>query len=293
VITENIRTKNCSFISSVIEKSSYKKHLKMEPKIFKLLIILLANIIAFYCQNEDLACSYSNSDAHGYTCILIISNLNGFNSFTTINGIHEAGKSDKDVQSIIGSPMSNTTNIPSIICEKFKNIQSIDLTEVEIQIIDENSFKYCQNLSSLRLNGNKIKKIDENSFINNLKLSHLYIFGDQSSTLPDKFLTNQTKLEIVYVFDNQVADLTNKVFNSIKNLNSNQRCDRGHVNERLCDMEDEMKEIQKNFENIQDDNDRLNMLVEELQNDIKDITAVMKEMQNQILELSSRPCACK
>lgn len=264
----------------------------MEPKIFKLLIIILANIITVYSQNEDLTCSYSYSDVHGYTCLLIISNLNGFNNFTTINGIHEAGKSDKDVQRIIGSPMSNTTNIPSIICEKFKNIQSIDLTEVEIQIIDEKSFKYCQKLSSLRLNSNKIIKIAENSFTNNLKLSYLLIFGDQSSALPDKFLQNQTKLEIVYVFDRRVTDLPNKVFNSIKNLNSNQRCDRGHVNERFCDMEDEMKEIQKNFENIQDDNDRLNVVVEELQNEIKDINAVMKEMQNQILELSSRPCAC-
>ena len=92
--------------------------------------------------------------------------------------------------------------------------------------------------------------------------------------------------------ENKVTDLPTIILNSIKNSNSNQRCDRGHVNERFCDMEDEMKAIQEDFQDIQDENLQLNIKVEELQNEIKDITAVMKEMQNQILELQIRPCAC-
>lgn len=92
--------------------------------------------------------------------------------------------------------------------------------------------------------------------------------------------------------DNKVTDLPTIILDSIKNSNANQNCDRGHVNDRFCDMENEMKAIQEDFQNIQEEKLQLNIKIEELQNEIKDISAVMKEMQNQILELQIRPCAC-
>lgn len=115
------------------------------------------------------------------------------------------------------------------------------------------------------------------------------------------YLTMSLKLLIILLVnifvvhcqnDKKIVDVPTLVLNSINSANSNKQCDRGHVNDRFCEMEDEMKAIQEEFQNIQDENLQLHEKIDDLQNEIKDINILMKEMQNQILELSLRPCAC-
>ena len=167
---------------------------------------------------QVLSCSYRNDANKGYTCGLTIQNPNGFNNFTEIGGTHLAGKTNEDVQYVLGVYGSNTTNIPSIICEKFQNATGIELRIIGIDNIDENSLKNCKQLTYLELYGNKISKIDEKSFIENLELQTLYLNGNQLTILPENVFANQHKLITLWLDINKITDLPENIFISLRNL---------------------------------------------------------------------------
>lgn len=151
-------------------------------------------------------------------CNLIIQNPNGLNNFTEIDGTHLSGKGNNDVRTI-ESYSERTINIPSIICETFQYAIRIVLYKVEIQTIDEYSFKNCAKLSYLDLTENKITTIEEKSFINNIELESFYFWGNLLTTLPENVFEKQQKLKILWLTANKISDLPKNIFSSLTNLN--------------------------------------------------------------------------
>jgi len=178
--------------------------------------IFLLNLNFIRGQSEVLSCSYSGS-TNSYTCSLTIINPNGLNNFTGINGMHLCGMTDEDVRYVYGAAGS-TPNIPSIICEKFKNTKKIEIFARRLQIIDEDSFQNCKNLTHLDLKNNKIRQFHKNAFKENPELNQLLLWFNEIAELPEDPFTNLQKLVRLDFELNKITKLPENIFNPLTGL---------------------------------------------------------------------------
>lgn len=186
---------------------------------FLLILIFWSSAGLVYGQNEVLSCDYVVNSAFGYTCALTILNPNGLNNFNGISGTHLAGKTDLDVIAIMFYKTgSNSTNFPSIICQKFPNLLRIVLNSFGLQSIDDYSFRSCKNLQYIQLRHNKINIIHENSFQNNPELLDIYLENNQISVIPEKLLLNLPKLKGLDFGRNKISSITPNIFNELISL---------------------------------------------------------------------------
>ncbi|CAG9811907.1 unnamed protein product [Chironomus riparius] len=107
-----------------------------------------------------------------YTCSLRIFNPLGRNNFEDVEGDHMTGRTDEDVR-IMYINEGKTLNIPSIICEKFPNLESMDFLHDEIEYLEESSFGNCRNLRRIYVYDNEIESIPQGLFRNNPLLEEL------------------------------------------------------------------------------------------------------------------------
>lgn len=189
----------------------------MEFKLFFLLTFSLPYLPIIFVNTQILSCEYTISGAQ-YNCYLTIQNPNGLNNFQTINGTHLVNKSDDDVTRIYKTSGSVTKNIPSIICEKFKNLLHIDLEQIQIQMVDENSFSGCKKIQHITLTSNRITEVNENAFKQNSELNFLSLWQNQLSNLSETIFSNQQKLGLLWLDINQFQDFPDKIFHPLINL---------------------------------------------------------------------------
>ncbi|KAL7043443.1 hypothetical protein ACKWTF_001505 [Chironomus riparius] len=182
------------------------------------LVVLLVLLNFRSSLGQFLSCSYRNNDTYGYTCDLTIQNPNGLNNFVSIGGTHLTGKTNNDVRRVLRVFGSNTTNVPSIICDKFQSVTRINMDYIGIQTIDEKAFENCKKLQILNLSTNRITKVDEKAFTENLELIDLDFFYNQLSELSENLFKNQKKLTRLSLYSNKLSDLPKKIFNSFQNL---------------------------------------------------------------------------
>lgn len=187
----------------------------MNLNIFIIGLIVILSFKFSLAQNELLSCSYSGSP---YTCTLTIYNPNGLNNFQNINGTHATGKTDDDVLWVVRATSSNTTNIPSIICTKFKNAQRIDFQTIGIQRVDEDSFKNCTKLTYIELRYNKITQVHEKAFLQNSNLLHLYLWDNLIPAISENLFTNLEKLRTLTLCRNRFQDFPTNIFKPLVNL---------------------------------------------------------------------------
>jgi len=188
----------------------------MYCKIFLGVLLFLLNNQVRYGQ--VLSCRYRNDVTYGYTCELTIRNPNGFNNFTAINGTHMRGMTNEDVRSVIRVSNSNSTNVPSIICDTFQNASIIELGSTSVKSIDENSFRNCIQLEFLHLFINTISEIEENSFLQNSKLINLSFQINQIKELPANIFKSLINLNQFTVSTNQISNLSPKLFEPLQKL---------------------------------------------------------------------------
>ena len=181
--------------------------------------IILSNFTLICGQNEVLSCNYYTDSSFGYRCDLTIKNPNGLNNFSGIKGSHSTGRTDLSVKYIVGAPGSNTTNIPSIICRKFRNATRIAYENMGIQRIDDDSFRDCTGLYLVDLEGNKIKQIHENSFQRNLELITIGLWHNELTQLPENLFLKLYKLGRLNLDFNKITSLPTNIFRPLIRLN--------------------------------------------------------------------------
>lgn len=185
----------------------------------QIIISIFIFFIHFHSSlSQELSCLYLSDSTHGYRCNLTIQNPDGLNNFSDISGTHLTGMTSDNIRTILAAPGSYSPNIPSIICEKFKNSIRIEFIDVGIEYIDENSFKGCGKLAFLILQVNKISEVHENSFIHNTDLSVFFFDRNQLSTLPENLFVNQQKLRSLILRSNKLSDLPKNIFNNLTKL---------------------------------------------------------------------------
>ena len=180
------------------------------------ILIILLNLRS--SLGQILSCSYRNDNDYGYTCDLTIQNPNGLNNFASIGGTHLSGKTNSDVRQVFRIIGSNTTNVPSIICDTFQSVTRLVYSEMGIKTIDEKAFKNCKKLQLVGFTSNKISRIDENAFVENSELLILGINDNHLTGLSENYFKNLQKLTYLGINNNRFSDLPNNIFSSLQSL---------------------------------------------------------------------------
>jgi len=138
-------------------------------------------------------CKYLNIIMGEYSCSLDMLIAKTLINSTKIAGNHLDGKSDDDVVKIFLESRTYSYSFPSIICEKFKFLKSVDTSNSLIQFIQENSLKSCTNLEQLMLFNDDDVELPENLFFYNTKLTSLKLILNSMQTLSKNLLKNQNQ----------------------------------------------------------------------------------------------------
>lgn len=140
---------------------------------------------------------------------LTIQNPNGLNNFMEITGPARQNDVFNEVFTVNGS---HSINVPQIICETFKNIYRIGLSQIGLERVDDYAFRSCKGLIYIFLWGNNISYIHENAFAENPKLYYLALQGNNLKTLPENLFLNQQELWWLSVEGNPFIDIPKYVF---------------------------------------------------------------------------------
>ncbi|CAG9798471.1 unnamed protein product [Chironomus riparius] len=226
----------------------------MNLKVILTIFILMMNHNVIFGQ---LSCAY-NMHFNTYACNLTIHNPDGLNNFDNIEGEHLPGYTDNDVTYMLSVFGSNTLNIPSIICEKFRRLRSIDFHRINIQRLDDYSFKDCPDLSILYLLHNNISIINEAVFSSNSWLRVLFLSGNTLTTLPENIFQHTT-IEYLYLTKNMIVDLPINIFRPLTNLTNLLLADNQIENLRI-----EWFENNKDLQYLYFDNNKIQHLPENM-----------------------------
>jgi len=180
------------------------------------LILLFGNFQIIFGQ-KVISCNFATV-RNIYHCDLTISNPTGSENFTEFRGVHQTGKFDSSVHEISGISGSTSTNIPSLICERFSNIQTMSYVGMGIEKVGENSFKTCTSAKSITLKDNKINVIDESAFSENTNLEKLDLSQNKLSTLPALVFDSLRTLTTLDLSSNEIVELSSEWFTNLESL---------------------------------------------------------------------------
>jgi Leucine-rich repeat (LRR) protein len=182
----------------------------------KFLIFLLS--IFVYSSAQSISCLYYQNPEYGYTCNLIIFNTVGFDNFESINGTHLEGKTDADVLAVVIFD-GETANIPRILCNRFKNVEHIDLEISFITTLTEDNFVECPNLVHLNLWQNYITEVPENIFRNNPRLRYVDFDLNRLTNISENTFAHLSDLEILVLRNNAFGEnIPAGTFRNLRNL---------------------------------------------------------------------------
>jgi len=115
-----------------------------------------------YSYKYHWTAGYKTTNISYYKCNLSTRQENYDEKLTRIDGQHGTRHTDADVN-IIGKYLDNKLKtFSSIFCEKFPNLEVIDISFAELESIDEDSLSNCTNLDRLLLHENKVRELPEN-----------------------------------------------------------------------------------------------------------------------------------
>lgn len=183
----------------------------------RILTISLLFTVAVVAQQPSLNCSYFLV-GEMYACDLTIRNPNGFNNFTQIEGVHFQGYINADLELLYRGGGSESTNVPSIICETFPNLRRMQLYNLGVTEIDDTAFIGCSRLSELGLSSNRISSISASAFVHLVDIRDVNLSDNLLTTLPDNVFTSQTNLTTLDMSLNPFHDIPVELFRPLENL---------------------------------------------------------------------------
>ena len=118
---------------------------------------------------------------------------------------------------------STTNNSIKILLQKIEeykkfNSTTLDLSNLKLTSIPENTFSELNNLKVLFLYNNSLSSIPENVFkgLNNLK--ELYLSNNSLSSIPENIFQELNNLEYLYLYNNSLSSIPENSFKELNNL---------------------------------------------------------------------------
>lgn len=159
----------------------------------EILLIIFAIVLTTSAEDAFVNCDYTLRNSK-YTCEASFNNLNNFNDFAVIGGVHLENYTNDDVISIYDYARGKTTNIPTILCNTFPNVEDVYLTDIGVTRIDDETFVGCSKMNSLSIQRNYINSISINAFVTLLNLTYIEL---SYNLLSANVFASQGKLQTI------------------------------------------------------------------------------------------------
>ncbi|RMG21819.1 MAG: leucine-rich repeat domain-containing protein [Methanobacteriota archaeon] len=104
------------------------------------------------------------------------------------------------------------------IISPFLELNSIDLSNLELKILPPEFFWRFPHLFAINLSGNQLTSLSSEAFVKNKKLRELFLRNNQISDLPDGLLKNALHLQTLDLSGNELQNLPNTFFQRTVNL---------------------------------------------------------------------------
>lgn len=110
--------------------------------------------------------------------------------------------------------------LTSEICNKFPNVENIDLQNIKIEDILEDAFYNCKKVKSVLLNGNRLSKLLHSTFDNNQEIERLEMQYNQIRSIgnPATQYHNLPKLKVLLLHKNYLKEFNSMLFRFSENL---------------------------------------------------------------------------
>ncbi|KAL7014908.1 hypothetical protein ACKWTF_016190 [Chironomus riparius] len=179
----------------------------------KLLLLCFFASFSSVQATINLMCDFQIRD-NVCTCVFLIYNPNGDNSFT-IGGNPGTNCTFSNTVQIVSTGI--TTNIPTIICDTFPMLESLVMEKMGINTLEPNPFYSCTNLKILRIRDNQITYINPHTF-SNTKLQTLDLYNNTLQSLNYLSFYNLGNLQTLNLQLNPGVHLPATVFDTLRSL---------------------------------------------------------------------------
>lgn len=186
--------------------------------LFYLIGCNIKSITSANCNYNDGQVSIFSFPINGYICELSLENINELELMTKLNGVHNTNKANNDVKILKKSSSMELTNFMFKFCEMFNNLESIDMSGVQIEEIDADSLQSCSKLRQMSFEKNNIREIPANLLDTCPKLTHLTFASNQLTSLSENLFNNQQKLEHLDLSYNKIKLLPANIFKPLTRL---------------------------------------------------------------------------
>ncbi|CRL06044.1 CLUMA_CG019003, isoform A [Clunio marinus] len=179
-----------------------------------------------------------------YGCEMFEVNVTEENQTFEITGDHLSGYSDTNVTWLNVTDSGVLNFISLTIFETFANLQTADLSKVEVKEIRQENFLKIHSVRTIILEGNSIQKIPSMAFMNcwqlrdlrlndnaidtiedyafstewSVLLNYLTLSNNLIKTLPENAFAGLTSLSSLYLDGNQITELPENIFISLLSL---------------------------------------------------------------------------
>ena len=124
-----------------------------------------------------------------------------------ISGIHQIGKSDKDVSGV-RFKSSQLFKVPRVIFDQFTNLEFLDIHSTELKLFNGETFETCGKLKYLDASINRIRSIPDKALQQCTELISLNLNDNLISSVEpcNNFLQHLTKLTRLFLRFNICID---------------------------------------------------------------------------------------
>ena len=179
-------------------------------------LILFLKLTLQFARVQSATCNFEVTLDH-YACVLNYQIFQNEIDMMAVDGVHLIGYKDENV-TMISSMYSVIKVFPSLIINKFKNLQIVSLDNVWMKDF-ASPITNCKELSSVEINMNEISSIPGEIFRNCAKLNSLNAFNNSITDIHINAF-NGTNITNLALTNNMIRSLDPKIFASILSLKS-------------------------------------------------------------------------
>jgi len=175
-------------------------------------------VINIYCENRS--CQFiskvtdNNTETTNFTGQSIYDS-DGIDSLSTYGSRHSIGYGYFTPHDIASKFLPI---MPSAVCERFRNLQEIQIFMMALTTITKHSFESCLKLRKLNLSSNNLTEITTEMFQNNVALTSLDLSSNQINHIESGALSKLTNLRILMLSMNGISVLEPQTFRGLRRL---------------------------------------------------------------------------